>query len=102
MIAIATDTNETTALVGTHFGKCRWLYLFDTERKEGVFIENPALEHESRVGCVAADFLAGRDVKMVVAGRFGSNVVDHFRKNNIQMVIPQAPKTISEIIRKIK
>ena len=98
-IAIATETNDLAAVVGTHFGKCSRFYLFDTNSKEGIFVENPALDGSSEVGCKAADFLMEKGAKVVIAGRFGSHVISRFRKNHIQMVIPQSQKTISEIIR---
>jgi len=53
-----------------------------------LFIENPARLHQEKAGCDAAELLVGKNINIAVAGRFGSKVVDVFRKNNIQMVIP--------------
>ena len=53
-------------------------------------------------GCDAAELLLGVNTSMAIAGRFGSKVVNAFRKNNIQMVIPEIQQTLSEIINQIK
>jgi predicted Fe-Mo cluster-binding NifX family protein len=98
IIAIAASENHLKSLVDPHFGRCDWYCLYDTETKKSSFIENPIRFNQEQAGCDAAMLLTGKGVKMVVAGRFGSKVVDVFRKNNVQMIIPLAQKTISKII----
>jgi len=101
-IAIATNENSLKALVDPHFGKCNWFCLYDTETNQSSFIVNPASQNHENVGCDAAGILLDKNICMAIAGRFGSKVVDLFRKNNIQMVIPETQQTISEIINQIK
>ena len=102
IIAIATNENHLNALVDPHFGRCNWYCLFDTETRKSSFIENPARHHLEKSGCDAADLLLGKNISLSIAGRFGSKVVDVFRRNNIQMVIPEIQQTLSEIINQIK
>jgi predicted Fe-Mo cluster-binding NifX family protein len=102
IIAIATNENHMRAIVDPHFGRCDWYCIYDTKTKKSSFIENPVRHNQEKAGCDAAVFLIEKCINMVIAGRFGSKVVDEFRKNNIQMVIPENQKTLAEIIKQIK
>jgi len=102
IIAIAANENNLKALVDPHFGKCNWFCLYNTETHQSSFIENPASQNQENAGCDAAELLLGENTSMAIAGRFGSKVVNSFRKNNIQMVIPEIQQTLSEIINQIK
>ena len=102
IIAIASTENHLKALVDSHFGRCDWYYIFDNKTQKNHFIENPVRYEESHAGCKAAELLISKGVKMVIAGRFGSKVVDVFRKNNIQMIVPEKLLTLNEIIKQIK
>jgi predicted Fe-Mo cluster-binding NifX family protein len=98
IIAIAASENHLKANVDPHFGRCDWYCLYNTESKKSSFIENPVRYNQLQAGCDAANFLIEKDVKMVIAGRFGSKVIDVFKTNNVQMVIPQTQQTITKII----
>jgi len=102
IIAIAVNDNNLGASVDPHFGRCDWYCLFDTETHKNLFIENPAKNSPEKAGCDAAELLLDKKINMAIAGRFGSKVVDVFRRNNIQMVIPESQQTVSEIINQIK
>jgi predicted Fe-Mo cluster-binding NifX family protein len=102
IIAIAAPENHVKASVDPHFGRCDWYCIFDSETKKSEFIENPARHNHEKAGCNAADFLIEKGIKMAIAGRFGSKVVEMFRTRNVQMVIPEEQQTIYEIINKIK
>ncbi|MCX6236140.1 MAG: dinitrogenase iron-molybdenum cofactor biosynthesis protein [Bacteroidia bacterium] len=102
IIAIATNENHLNAVVDTHFGRCNWYCLFDTETRKSSFIVNPARHHPDKAGCEAADLLLVKNISLAIAGRFGSKVVDVFKRNNVQMVIPESQQTVSEIINQIK
>jgi len=102
IIAIAANENNLNAFVNSHFGRCDWYYLYDLETHIGSFIENPAKRNPEKAGCDAAGLLIDKKISMAIAGRFGSKVVDLFRRNNIQMVIPEIQETLSGIINQIK
>jgi predicted Fe-Mo cluster-binding NifX family protein len=102
IVAIASHENHLKAYVDPHFGRCDWFCLYDADNKKTTFVENPVRHQPEKAGCDAAEFLIEKGVKMAIAGRFGSKVVDTFRKNKIQMVIPEKEITISEIIKQIK
>ena len=102
IIAIAANENNLNAFVDPHFGRCSWYYIYDLETLDGLFIGNPAKNNPEKAGCDAAELLLDKKIGMAIAGRFGSKVVDVFRRNNIQMVIPETQQTVSEIINQIK
>ena len=102
IVAIAANENHLKAIVDPHFGRCDWFCLYNTETKKKIFIENPKRHNQELAGCDAAEFLINKKVNMAIAGRFGSKVVDVFRKNNVQIVIPEGQKTLAEIIKQIK
>jgi predicted Fe-Mo cluster-binding NifX family protein len=101
-IAIAVSENHLNAVVDPHFGRCNWYYVYDSETHKGIFLENPAKHNPEKAGCDAAEILLCENITMAIAGRFGSKVVDVFRRNNIQLVIPEIQQTLSEIITRLK
>ena len=102
IIAIATNENHLKANIDPHFGRCNWYCLYNTETRKNTFFENPVRQSLEKAGCDAAEFLVSKNINIAIAGRFGSKVVDVFRKNNIQMVIPETQQTLMEIIKQIK
>ena len=102
IIAIAANKNHLKAIIDPHFGRCNWYCLYDTKTRKSIFIENTVRNNQDKAGCDAAEFLVGKKINMAVAGRFGSKVVEVFRRNNVQMIIPETQKTLTEIINQIK
>jgi predicted Fe-Mo cluster-binding NifX family protein len=102
LIAIAASENHLKSNIDPHFGRCDWYCLYDTVTLKSSFIENTTRYQSQQAGCDAAKFLISKGIKIVVAGRFGSKVIDVFRANNVQMIVPQAPKSISKIISSFK
>jgi predicted Fe-Mo cluster-binding NifX family protein len=102
IIAIAASENHLRSNVDPHFGRCDWYCLFNTESKDVSYIENPARYNQEQAGCDAAKFLVEKGVRLVIAGRFGAKVIDIFKSNEVQMVIPQTNQTISKLIESFK
>lgn len=102
IVALATHENNLNATIDPYFGRCDWYCLYDTETHQNSFVENPVRNHQEQTGCDAAKILLGENISMAIAGRFGSKVEGEFRRNNIQMVIPETEQTLSEIINQIK
>ena len=76
--------------------------IYDTETKITDFIENTSRHLNEKAGCNVVDFLLTKGINMAVAGRFGSKVVEAFRANNIQMIVPEKEIIIDEIIKNFK
>jgi len=60
IITVATSENHLKAIVDSHFGRCDWYCLYDTETKKSSFIENPGRYLQQQAGCDAALF--SRDI----------------------------------------
>lgn len=101
-MAIASSENKTPSLVDPHFGRCTWYCLYDTSGGDWRFVENPFRDDSGHAGCDAVDFLAEQGISMLVAGRFGSRVVERCRSLQIQMIIPGNNPTIQQIIQQFK
>lgn len=101
IIAIAASENHLKSNIDPHFGRCDWFCLYDTETKKSSFIENPVRYNQLQAGCDAALLLIEKGVTMAIAGRFGSKVIEVFKENNVQMIIPQTQQTIAKIINSV-
>jgi len=102
IIAIAASENHLKSNVDPHFGRCDWYCLYDTDTLKHTFIENTFRYQHEQAGTDAANFLLSKEIKIAIAGRFGSKVIDIFRTNNVQMIIPQTEQTISKTINSFK
>jgi|WetSurMetagenome_2_1015567.scaffolds.fasta_scaffold65960_2 predicted Fe-Mo cluster-binding NifX family protein len=100
-VAISAVENHIASAVDPHFGRCAWFCLLDSIQGTWEFIENPFQHDPGHAGCDAADFLADKGVFMVIAGRFGSMVVERFRELGIQMVIPEPGTYIQRIMQQL-
>jgi len=102
IIAVALTENHLHSLIDVHFGRCDWYGIYNSVSKEINYHENPNKDVEEDAGYKSVDYLLNLNIELVVAGRFGSKVVDSFKKNNIQMVIPNGIQTFEQIIKHIK
>lgn len=102
IIAVALTENHLRSFIDMHFGRCDWYGIYNSTSKEISYLENPNRYMEEGAGCKSVDFLLALNVELVVAGRFGSKVVELFKKNNIQMVVSNEAQTFEQIIKLIK
>lgn len=102
IIAAALFENHLRSLIDLHFGRCDWYGIYNSVSKEISYFENPNKNVEDDAGCKSVDYLLKLNIELAVAGRFGSKVVDSFKKNNIQLVIPNGIQTFEQIINHIK
>ena len=101
IIVIAASEDYLKSNVDPHFGRCDWYCIYDSDTLKSSFIENTFRYQHEQAGCDAARFFLSKGIKIAVAGRFGSKVVDIFKTNNVQMIIPQTQQTIRKIIDSI-
>ena len=102
IIAIALNENHSKALVDEHFGRCACFCIYDSENRKLEYVENTNRNADEGAGCSSAEMLMQHGIQIAVAGRFGVKVVEFFRKNNIQMIIPETQKNLEEILKMIK
>jgi predicted Fe-Mo cluster-binding NifX family protein len=98
-IAAAIDENSPNAHIAENFGRAGWFAVYNTEQGEVVPVENPFRLLEEQAGRRTAGMLVEEyKITVVVAGRFGSKVVEYFKNNNVQMVICDHVRTLGDIM----
>ncbi len=102
IIAISTNTNDLDQPVSENFGRCQWFCLYDTDTQNMRFVENIAGSTKQNAGIKTINFLLELNVDAVLSGRFGTITTILLREKNIQIIIPQKTKILSEIINQLK
>ena len=102
IIAISADKDDLDQKVSGYFGRSQWFCLYDTDREEIRFIENIAGSAKQNAGIKTINFLLELNVDTVLSGRFGTITTVLLREKNIQIIIPQRTKIVSEIINQLK
>lgn len=97
-IAITSEGNSLNSLIDPRFGRCAFFAIYDTDTQNTEFIPNPAKESAEGAGPAAAQFIASKGVKKIVAGEFGSKIKSLLDNLQIEMLNDNG-KTISEIIK---
>ncbi len=82
-IAVAADSKTAEAFVSNKAAKCPYYLIFDSNGKLTGVIDNPCEDTSGGAGPSAANFLAQRGVTMVVAGNFGSKMINTLKNNGI-------------------
>ena len=102
IIAISTNMNDLDQPVSENFGRCQWFCLYDTDTENMKFVENIAGSAKQNAGVKTINFLLEQNVGTVISGRFGTITMVLLREKNIQIIIPQRTKILSEIINQLK
>ena len=102
IIAISTNMNDLDQPVSENFGRSQWFCLYDTDTENMKFIENIAGSAKQNAGVKTINFLLEQNVDTVISGRFGTITMVLLREKNIQIIIPQRTKILSEIINQLK
>lgn len=102
IIAISTNMNDLDQPVSENFGRSQWFCLYDTDTENMKFVENIAGSAKQNAGVKTINFLLEQNVGTVISGRFGTITMVLLREKNIQIIIPQKTKILSEIINQLK
>ena len=82
-IAVASSGKISKASVSSKAGKCPYFLMFDSKGKMTEVIDNPYGDARRGAGPSAANFLAQKGVTIVIAGNFGSKMIDTLKSNGI-------------------
>ena len=82
-IAVASSGKTLKASVGNKAAKCPYYLIFDSKGELIDVINNPYGDASGGAGPSAANFLAGTDVTIVIAGNFGSKMTNTLKSNDI-------------------
>jgi predicted Fe-Mo cluster-binding NifX family protein len=83
-IGVAAEGKVPSSLVSSVAGRCPYFLLFD---EKGTFVEavaNPHKDARSGAGTHVVDFLAGKSVKIVIAGAFGPKIIDAMKARGMR------------------
>jgi predicted Fe-Mo cluster-binding NifX family protein len=83
-IGVAAEGKVPSSLVCSVAGRCPYFLLFD---EKGTFVEavaNPHKDARSGAGTQVVDFLAGKSVKIVIAGAFGPKMIDAMKDRGMR------------------
>ena len=82
-IAVASSGKTAEASVSNKAAKCPYYLIFDSKGELIEVIDNPYGYASRGAGPSAANFLAHRDVTTVIAGNFGSKMINTLKSNGI-------------------
>ena len=80
-IAVAAGSKSTKASVSNMAAKCPYYLIFNNKGELIEVIDNPYKDASRNAGPTAANFLAKRGIDTIVAGSFGSKMIDALRNN---------------------
>lgn len=75
-IAIPVDDKSIETTVSVSFGRSLYFLIFDTEKQEGTFIDNPAIASVGGAGIKASQTLIDNKVDALLTPRCGKNASD--------------------------
>jgi predicted Fe-Mo cluster-binding NifX family protein len=85
-IAIASDGKKEEALVATKAARSSYFLIFDKDGELREVVDNPHKNVGSGAGPLAAEFLAEKEVTLVVAGLFGSKMIAALENEGIRHI----------------
>ena len=75
-IAIPVENKTLEANVSTVFGRANYFLIYDTKRKESVFVDNLAQSSAGGAGIKAAQTVVDQKVNALLTPRLGENAAD--------------------------
>ncbi len=98
-IAITSTGNSLESQLDSHFGRCSYFVIYDTETRAVEFIPNPNKDRIEGAGPASVQLIASRGSQKVVSGEFGAKVKAIFDSLKMQLIVlPDPNKRIGEII----
>ncbi len=81
--AVASSDKTAEASVSNEAAKCPYYLIFDSKGELTEVIDNPYKNASGGAGPSAADFLAQRGVTIVIAGSFGSKMINALESKGV-------------------
>jgi len=80
-IAVAASSKSAKASVSNIAAKCPYYHIFNNKGEFIELIDNPYKDASRGAGPLAVNFLVQRGIDIIVAGSFGSKMIDALRNN---------------------
>ena len=84
-IAIASSGKNLESQIDPRFGRCPYFLIADSEKEEFEFLDNAATQAFRGAGVSAAQLVASKGAKAVIAGNFGPNAVNVLGTSGIKI-----------------
>lgn len=84
-IAIPVEGNKDDTNINKAFARAPYIYIFDSEKKEGVYVDNSASSQTGGAGINASQLLADKGVDVLLAPKCGENAAKVLKEANIKV-----------------
>lgn len=102
-LLLSADENKLNSKLASRFEDSKWYCIYDSNTNTHEFIKNiDLLENNKQIGISTILFLKEKGIRILVSKRFETRCIETFKKQSIQLVIPQKSKTIKDIIHLIR
>jgi predicted Fe-Mo cluster-binding NifX family protein len=100
--AITSQGKSLEARIDSHFGRCKYIVIYDRETLGWEFIPNPFEQLDEGVGPMMVEMLHKKGISKVISGSFGIKIKELMDSKHMQMIIPQNDEiTVSTVIEMI-
>ena len=97
-IAISSKGDTLDSEIDSHFGRCKFFAIYDSEDKSTLFVDNTAGALTEGAGPAALQLLTAQGVSKLVSGNFGVKVKTLSSDLNLQLIVMRENYTIRSII----
>ena len=101
-IAVASSGKTLEDQVNPRFGRCPYFLIVDSETGEFEAIENSAAQAFRGAGISAAQMVANKGAKVVIAGNFGPNALNVLQAGGIKVFGIEAGVSVKEAVERYK
>ncbi len=84
-ITIPVDEKNMETTVWQSFGRTPYFLIYDTDTKEGIFLDNSAVASQGEAGIKAAQAIVDNKVNVLITPRCGQNAADVLNSAGIQI-----------------
>ncbi len=96
-IAIPVDDKSLKSNVCISFGRAPYFLIFDTDKKEEVFLENSAASSQGGAGIKAAQAIADTNAEALITPRCGQNAADVLKAADIKLYKTKGASVLGNI-----
>lgn len=88
-VAVSASGNDLDAAIDPRFGRCAYFVIVDIDDMSFDFFDNESISLGGGAGIQAAQFVASKDVKVVITGNVGPNAVRTLAAAGVEVIIGQ-------------
>ncbi|MFH1505293.1 MAG: NifB/NifX family molybdenum-iron cluster-binding protein [Candidatus Omnitrophota bacterium] len=100
-ICITSQGDSLSSAVDPRFGRCQYFIIADTESENFEAVQNPNIDSMGGAGIQSGQFIAEKQVKVMLTGNIGPNAFQTLQAAGIEVITGVSGK-ISEVIQRYK